>query len=99
MLPGPQMPAMTDPTQPMVQYPGVRVEGTPSSAGSETPITSPRQPAASSAEQGGEAVPLTRERVQQMLDNLDLQLADGKISEARYDQLSARWENRLKEFG
>ncbi len=99
LLPGPQMPAMTDPAQPMVQYPGVQIEGTPPSAGDGTPAPGPAQPAAGPAEPPTEAAPLTRERVQQMLDNLDLQLADGKISEARYDQLSARWENRLKEFG
>jgi hypothetical protein len=33
-----------------------------------------------------------------MLDNLDMQLADGKLSEDRYDQLYARWEKRLQQF-
>jgi hypothetical protein len=34
-----------------------------------------------------------------MLDNLDMKLAAGEISEAVYNKLYAKWEARLKEMG
>ncbi len=43
--------------------------------------------------------PLTREQIQAMLDNLDMRLAAGEISEETYKQLYARWEQKLKELG
>jgi regulator of protease activity HflC (stomatin/prohibitin superfamily) len=109
MLPGPQMPQITDPSRSVVQYPGVHVENAPP-AQPDAPVTPPTaaqffatpQPAvtpmAAAEQPTAEAQLLTRERVQQMLDNLDMQLADGKLSEDRYDQLYARWEKRLQQF-
>ena len=38
---------------------------------------------------------MTVEEIQVLLDNLDLRLANGEISEATYQQLYARWQNRL----
>jgi regulator of protease activity HflC (stomatin/prohibitin superfamily) len=41
---------------------------------------------------------LTPEKIQQTLDNLDMQLAEGKLSEATYNLLKAKWENKLREL-
>jgi len=45
------------------------------------------------------AVPRTAEEIQATLDNLDMRLAAGEISEALYNKLYAKWEARLKELG
>ncbi len=45
------------------------------------------------------ANPQTPAEIQAFLDNLDVRLANGEISEATYDRLYARWEARLKEMG
>jgi HEAT repeat protein len=41
---------------------------------------------------------MTVDQVQAMLDQLDVRLANGEISEATYTQLAARWEARLKQL-
>lgn len=43
--------------------------------------------------------PTTKAEVQALLDNLDMQLAKGQISEATHSRLVAKWEARLKELG
>jgi membrane protease subunit (stomatin/prohibitin family) len=48
---------------------------------------------------GGADAPMTRERVQQTIDNLDEQLAAGKISEETYNRLVAKWQKKLDELG
>jgi membrane protease subunit (stomatin/prohibitin family) len=45
------------------------------------------------------AVPQTAEEIQATLDNLDLRLAAGEISEATYNRLYTKWETRLNELG
>lgn len=45
------------------------------------------------------ASPQTKAEVQAMLDSLDAQFSAGKISEAAYNKLVAKWEQRLKELG
>jgi membrane protease subunit (stomatin/prohibitin family) len=45
------------------------------------------------------ATPQTPAEIQAMLDNLDVKLAEGDISEAVYNKLYAKWEARLKEVG
>jgi membrane protease subunit (stomatin/prohibitin family) len=52
----------------------------------------PAAPAAS-------ATPTTAAEIQATLDNLDMRLAAGEISEATYNKLYAKWEARLKELG
>ncbi|MDY7076039.1 MAG: SPFH domain-containing protein [Chloroflexota bacterium] len=47
----------------------------------------------------GPAVPTTIAEIQATLDNLDLRLAAGEISEATYNKLYAKWEGRLKAAG
>ncbi|TAH53731.1 MAG: hypothetical protein EYC68_02180 [Chloroflexota bacterium] len=44
------------------------------------------------------AVPQTRAEIQMLLDKLDVQLANGKMSEATYKTLTAKWEKRLNEI-
>lgn len=41
---------------------------------------------------------MTAEQVQAMLDQLDIRLANGEISEATYQRLAQRWEERLKQL-
>jgi membrane protease subunit (stomatin/prohibitin family) len=56
-----------------------------------------QQPAATAA--AAPAVPQTAAEIQATLDNLDLRLAAGEISEATYDKLYAKWEARLNALG
>jgi uncharacterized protein involved in exopolysaccharide biosynthesis len=42
------------------------------------------------------ANPQTREEVQALIDSLDAKLASGELSEAVYQRLVAKWEERLK---
>jgi hypothetical protein len=44
-------------------------------------------------------VPTTAAQIQATLDNLDMRLAAGEISEATYNKLYAKWEARLEELG
>ena len=43
--------------------------------------------------------PKTREEIEEFLDNLDLRLANGEISEATYDRLAAKWQKKLDQLG
>lgn len=45
------------------------------------------------------ATPTTAAEIRATLDNLDMQLAAGKISEETYNKLYAKWEAKLKEMG
>jgi membrane protease subunit (stomatin/prohibitin family) len=45
------------------------------------------------------AVPTTRAEIQATIDNLDLRLAAGEISESLYTKLVEKWEGRLSELG
>jgi len=45
------------------------------------------------------AAPQTAADIQATLDNLDMRLAAGEISEETYSKLYAKWEARLKELG
>jgi membrane protease subunit (stomatin/prohibitin family) len=45
------------------------------------------------------ASPSTAAEVQATLDNLDVRLAAGEISEATYNKLYSKWEAKLKEMG
>lgn len=59
------------------------------------------QPAGGAAGGGAAAdasAPMTRERIQATIDNLDEQLAAGKLSEETYNRLVAKWEKRLGEL-
>jgi membrane protease subunit (stomatin/prohibitin family) len=66
-----------------------------------------RNPASSSVNAGAAgsgggtatAAPQTPQQVQAMLDNLDMRFANGEISEDTYKNLSAKWQQRLKDMG
>ncbi len=64
-------------------------------SGGQQPAAAPQAPAA-----GGDAPanPQTPTEIQALLDNLDMQLASGKISETAYNRLVEKWETRLKEL-
>ncbi len=42
--------------------------------------------------------PKTREEIQAIIDNLDMRLANGEISEETYNRLVAKWQKRLEEM-
>ncbi|MCC7206491.1 MAG: SPFH domain-containing protein [Anaerolineae bacterium] len=43
--------------------------------------------------------PQTKEEIQALLDNLDMKLASGEITQEIYNKLTAKWEQRLKDMG
>jgi membrane protease subunit (stomatin/prohibitin family) len=43
--------------------------------------------------------PQTRDEVQALIDNLDMRLANGELSESAYEKLLAKWQKRLDEMG
>ena len=45
------------------------------------------------------SVPQTKEEIQAMIDSLDVKLMNGEISEAVYERLLAKWQQRLNELG
>lgn len=51
--------------------------------------------AAPAASGGAPAAPQTKEEIQAMIDSLDMKLANGEISEAVYNKLVAKWQERL----
>ncbi|RUA18464.1 MAG: SPFH domain-containing protein [Clostridia bacterium] len=54
----------------------------------------PQQPQPSSAP----VTPTTKVDVQNLLDNLDMRLANGEISESIYEKLTAKWQKRLDDM-
>ena len=48
---------------------------------------------------GTPAQPQTKEEIRAFLDQLDMRLANGEISEDLYKKMSEKWEARLKELG
>jgi hypothetical protein len=48
---------------------------------------------------GGVGNPTNAQEIQALLDNLDAQLVAGKISEATYNNLKTKWEQRLAQLG
>ena len=45
------------------------------------------------------ATPQTAGDIQAMLDNLDMRLASGELSESLYDKLYSKWEKKLEDMG
>ncbi len=52
----------------------------------QPPASAPQEPSAN---------PQTREEIQALIDNLDVKLMNGEISEAVYNRLVAKWQQRL----
>ena len=63
----------------------------------EAPAAAPAAPALTEAPAASGAA-MSRERIEQMIESLDLQLAEGKINDEQYEQRVARWEKRLAEL-
>lgn len=57
----------------------------------------PQQPA-QPQQAAAPATPTTKAEIQAMLDNLDMRLANGEISESIYEKLTAKWQKRLDEM-
>jgi len=62
-------------------------------AGAQQP-QQPQQPQQAAAP----ATPTTKAEIQAMLDNLDMRLANGEISESLYEKLTTKWQKRLDEM-
>jgi membrane protease subunit (stomatin/prohibitin family) len=58
-----------------------------------------QQPAAQQPAEAAPATPQTAEEIRAYLDQLDVKLASGEVSEKAYDKLYEKWEARLKELG
>jgi membrane protease subunit (stomatin/prohibitin family) len=58
-----------------------------------------QQPQQAAPAAAAAATPTTAAEVQATLDNLDMRLAAGEISEATYNKLYTKWEAKLKELG
>ena len=56
-------------------------------------------PAAPAAPVAAPANPQTRDEIQALLDNLDMRLASGAITQDTYNTLVAKWQARLKALG
>ncbi len=56
----------------------------------------PQQPSAAAPATGGA---ITRDQIQQAIDNLDLRFSMGEISEENYNRLMQKWQDRLKQMG
>jgi membrane protease subunit (stomatin/prohibitin family) len=57
-----------------------------------------QQPAAQAAPAAASAAPKTPAEIQETLDNLDMRLAAGELSEDIYKKLYAKWEAKLAEL-
>ncbi len=56
------------------------------------------QQAQQAPQQAAPATPKTKAEIQAMLDNLDMRLANGEISESLYEKLTSKWQKRLEEL-
>jgi len=67
-------------------------------AGAIASAQQPQQAAQPQQAQPTARAPKTAEEIREFLDNLDMQLASGQISEPVYNRLVAKWEKRLQEL-
>ncbi len=65
----------------------------------QQPGQQPAQQQTQQPAQAGPVVPKTAQEIQNTLDNLDMRLAAGEISEATYNKLYAKWEAKLNALG
>ncbi len=68
----------------------------PAQAAPAQPATPP--PPAAAAPAAAATGAITREQVQQAIDNLDMRFSMGEISEENYNRLMQKWQERLKEL-
>ena len=50
-------------------------------------------------QESASASPTTKAEIQALLDNLDMRLANGDLSETAYNRLAEKWQKRLDEMG
>lgn len=70
----------------------------PAAPAQPAPAPMPAAPAAA-APAGAPGGTISREQIQQAIDNLDLRFSMGEISETAYNRLMQKWQDRLKEMG
>ncbi|MCA9904261.1 MAG: hypothetical protein KC547_10410, partial [Anaerolineae bacterium] len=63
-----------------------------------TNMAQQNQPQQAEGSEAATAAPKTKAEVQAMLDSLDMKLANGEISEAVYNRLVEKWQQRLSEM-
>ncbi len=68
-------------------------------AGMAQMLTQAMQGTQQTAPAAAPATPKSAAEVQALLDNLDTRLANGELSEALYEKLTAKWQAKLKEMG
>jgi membrane protease subunit (stomatin/prohibitin family) len=78
---------------------GAGMAGLMAQAMQQATQTGQQPPPAAPAAAAPTANPQTPAEIQAFLDNLDMRLGNGEISESVYDKLYAKWEARLKEMG
>lgn len=64
----------------------------------QTPPPAPATPPAAPAGGGSSSSPQTKAEVQALIDNLDVKLMSGEISETVYERLLDKWQKRLDEM-
>lgn len=93
----PQIMAQLQPPMPQLQPPPVIVTGVPfappvqQQPAAALPVGSPPAQSASTG-------PMTREKIEEMLDKLDERFANGEISEQVYLTMQSKWQKRLEQL-
>jgi len=91
----PQIMAQLQP--PMLQPPPVIVTGVPfAPPAQQSPAVS--LPAGAPPAQSASTGPMTREKIEEMLDKLDERFANGEISEQVYLTMQSKWQKRLEQL-
>lgn len=94
----PQIMAQLQPPAPMLPPGAVIVTGAPLAAPVQQPLAPERLPTTVPSAQIGSAAPMTREKIEEMLDKLDERFSNGEISEQTYLNLQDKWQKRLEKL-
>ena len=93
----PQIMAQLQPPMPLLQSPPVIVTGVPFAAPMQQPPPA-SLPAGAPPAQSASTGPMTREKIEEMLDKLDERFANGEISEQVYLTMQSKWQKRLEQL-
>jgi regulator of protease activity HflC (stomatin/prohibitin superfamily) len=96
LLPAGGAPPVAAPAPAAPPSPAAVPEPAPASS-APAPATAPETPAATPPATAP-AAELTREQIQQTIDNLDMRLAAGEIKESTYEMLVGKWHKKLAEL-
>lgn len=94
----PQIMAQLQPPMPLLQPPPVIVTGMPVAPPPQQPPVSAPLPAVAPSAQSSATGPMTREKIEEMLDKLDERFANGEISEQVYLNMQSKWQKRLEQL-